>query len=135
MLKTLLQHGASVHENIVGKSMTKAFLSRDSYDPQVLLRYFRLLLSESYTDLDACNNQGRCAFTNAIRSGKAATASIYFLAREGVQLSRILADGKNVLHLSASIAMDSTPIKRIYESHGITEVNRLMGLGTTSLCN
>ena len=105
--------------------MTTAFLSRDTYDPQFLLRYFRLLLEESYTDFDACDDQGRCAPANAIRGGEAATTSIDFLAREGVQITRILTDWKNVLHLSASIAMEMKPIKHFYESHGITEVNRL----------
>ncbi|KAF2796340.1 ankyrin [Melanomma pulvis-pyrius CBS 109.77] len=133
MVKLLSQYGASVHENIAGKSMTTAFLSRDSYDPQVVLRYFRLLLEENYTDFDACDDQGRCALANAIRGGEAATSSIDFLAREGVQLSRILADGKNVLHLSASIAMDMKPIKHFYERHGIIEVNRLDQWGWTPL--
>lgn len=64
---------------------------------------------------------------------EAATTSIDFLAREGVRLTRILADGKNVLHLSASIAMDIKPIKHFYESHEVIEVNQLDQCGWTPL--
>jgi hypothetical protein len=135
MLQLLVQYGASVHEIMAGKTMTTLSYTRESYDPETTVRYFQLLLAESYVDFNVFDNDlGQCsALWNAIRSREYSVPAIDLLAQTGVQLNKVFQNGRNVLHMAAEMGFDAEALMHLYSNHGVTEVNRQDQWGWTPL--
>lgn len=72
-----------MHKVMAEKTVTTLRYYRESYTTETTIRYFQLLLSESYVDFDVVDDQnGQCsALWNAIRSCEAAAKAIDMLAQ------------------------------------------------------
>jgi hypothetical protein len=135
MLQLLVQYEASVHEVMADKTMTTLSYTRESYDPETIVRYFQLLLAESYVDFNLFDNDmGQCsALWNAIRSCEFSASAIDILAQNGVQLNKVFPNGRNALHMAAEMGFDAEALMHLYSNHGIKELNRQDQWGWTPL--
>jgi len=135
MLQLLVEYGASVHEVMADKTMTTLSYTRESYDPETTVRYFQLLLAESYVDFNLFDNDmgQRSALWNAIRSREASASSIDILAQAGLQLNKVFPNGRNALHMAAEMGFDAEALMHLYSNHGVTELNRQDQWGWTPL--
>lgn len=133
MLELLVKHGASVHELNGGKTITALNLTNEDYEPDILIRFFNLLLGQNYIDFDVLDFQKPSALLNAIRSGQNALQAIDTLSAAGVDLKRVAPDGRSALHLAAEMSMDEAPLKHLQQKYGLEEVNRKDQWGWTPL--
>lgn len=129
----LTQYHASVHELAGEKTMTMMKIIGENYEPETTIRFFRILEEEKYADFDLQDKNGWSAVLIALGSHDVATRAIDMLASMGVPIGRIYEDGKTALHHAASYSSKVDTLKHLYETYGLTEVNRQDQYGWTPL--
>lgn len=136
ILRLLVQHGASVHEVVHGKTLAMLNIrqSDKSIEPKTL-EFFRLLLSECYADFNTVDNQG-CwsALLTAVRSENYALEALKFLFKVGANLTRIMGDGRTILHLAAELSADINIMEYLFSICNMDDlINRQDRWGCTAL--
>ncbi|KAF2494395.1 ankyrin [Lophium mytilinum] len=133
IIRVLVQHNASVHEVIDGKTLTMLYIAPERYPHGTTTDFFGILISESYVDFDYADERGMSALFNAVGSGECGAAALRVLSQVGVQMERILPDGRTLLHLAAELADSAKILQHVYETYGVQEVNRQDKYGWTPL--
>jgi hypothetical protein len=135
ILQLLVQYRASVHEVMTTKTLTTLQYTREDYSTDTIVRFFQLLISESYIDFEVVDEDMArySAVWNAVKSREAAELALDILAQAGVQFGRIYSDGRTSLHIAAEMAYTVRPLIHLYSQYGVTELNRQDRWGWTPL--
>ncbi|KAJ6101900.1 hypothetical protein N7486_004327 [Penicillium sp. IBT 16267x] len=131
-LQLLVQHGASVHEAVGEKTLSMLNINHASGNEQTL-EFFRLLISENYTYWETVHEAGWSALLTAIRTRGSSSQALQLLARAGVNIGRILSDGRSPLHLAAELADDVSVLEHLYAAACSEDLNRQDMWGWTPL--
>ena len=98
--RLLIKHGASASETARGRNLAGLNVEKDG-QPSKTLEFLRILAIEDPMQLDAVSGS-RCwsALHNALRCRAEAVEALALLHASGVNLSRIMDDGRTALHLA-----------------------------------
>ncbi|KAI1357310.1 ankyrin repeat-containing domain protein [Xylaria arbuscula] len=135
-LRLLAKHGASVHEVARGKTMGMLDITRRYKRlplPDYTVDYINLLRSENYVDFDACDEGGWSAIAGALRSPSHGLSALKSLVASGVDISRILDDGRSYLALAAELSRDVEVLRYVYDNGCGSHLNRQDKWGWTAL--
>ncbi|KAI0377677.1 ankyrin repeat-containing domain protein [Hypomontagnella monticulosa] len=131
ILRLLIDHNASVHEIVHGRSLTTLNLISNTR-PQTL-EFFRLLSDEFYDDFDACHRTCYSAASNALRSGASALDCLKALKKSELDFSRLFPDGKSLIHLAAEYSCNADVLDYICANCPRDYINLRDSFGWTAL--
>ncbi|KAI0465779.1 ankyrin repeat-containing domain protein [Xylaria cf. heliscus] len=135
-VRTLASYNASIHEVVHGKTlgMLSVFSHyRNSATDDHTLDYIHFLRSEHYVDFDTVDRQGWSTLGLALQSPTQGLKAIQVLQGLGVNLSRILDDGRSYLCIALEATKDITILQHIYENGCAPHLNRQDQWGWTPL--
>ncbi|KAK5636749.1 hypothetical protein RRF57_012461 [Xylaria bambusicola] len=127
-------HGASVHEVARGKTMGMLDVSGQRLSlHDYTLDYIDLLRSENYVDFDTCDEEGWSALVSALRSSAHGLSALKSLVASGVDIPRILDDGRTYLALAAELSRDVEVLRYVYDNGCASYLNLQDKWGWTAL--
>lgn len=132
VLRLLVKHGASIHEVVREKTLSMLNINHASGDEQIL-DFFRILLSEGYTYWETADRFGWSAALTALRTRGHALHALEFLTKNGVDMSRIMNDGKSPLHVSAEVVDDVKALEYLWNIGCSADINKQDKWGWTPL--
>ncbi|KAK3361617.1 ankyrin repeat-containing domain protein [Lasiosphaeria ovina] len=135
VVRLLVNHNASVHEVVCGKSLTMLTIIYPTTRPRTL-ELFHLLQNELYNDFESGDLNLYSAFANALSSGESSVDCLKFLKAAGADFSRLSTDEsgqKCLLHLAANYSTEAGPIDYVFSSCDGSYVNRQDSCGWTPL--
>ena len=99
--RLLIKHGAFLHESVRGRHIASLNIVRDDR-PSKALEYLGLLAAEDVLRSDVVSGH-ECwpGLQNALRSGSDAVDALKLLHSSGVDLSKVMDDGRTALHVAA----------------------------------
>ena len=97
------------------------------------LEYINLLRSENYVDFDVCDEEEWSALSSAFRSPSYGLNAVRSLVASGVDISRILDDGRTYLALAAELSRDVEVLQYVYHNGCASHLNRQDKWGWTAL--
>ncbi|KAI1328048.1 ankyrin repeat-containing domain protein [Xylariaceae sp. FL0255] len=133
-LRLLVLHGASVHEVVYGKTLGMLKLTRGlntTFD--YTLDFIHLLQSENYIDFDIVDKCGSSNLEVALRSPKHALEAVQTIAGLGVDLSRIINDGRSYLSIACELVRDVRVLEYLFANGCAIHINRQDQWGWTPL--
>jgi hypothetical protein len=132
-LQLLVKHGGSVHEVVYNRPLATCLIARNDREPRIL-DFFRLLLSENYYDFGAVvGSKSFSAVQNAIRARGQAYPALKMLTAAGVDVSKLMDDGRSPLHVAAEVAYDVKALEYLCANGSLGDINRQDKWGWTSL--
>jgi hypothetical protein len=131
--RLLVKEGASLHETVRGRHIAGLNISKTSGVCNVL-EFLRLLAAKDVLQYDVvCGYGCWSALQNALRARSNTVDALELLNSAGVDLSKIMDDGRTALHLAAELCVDSEPLEYLY-SHGCQRfINKQDQWGWTAL--
>ena len=103
-LRLLIKHGAEVHETVNGRNLASLNIERDGL-PSKTLDFLRLLAAEDALQLDVMSGcDGWPALHTALVCDSTAVDALKVLSSSGIQLSKVMDNGKSALHVSARLS-------------------------------
>lgn len=132
IIRLLVDHYASVHDEIHGNSVTTLNLVWQHNEHRTL-EFFYLLQDQCYVDFGAERDGVWSACINALRSTDTSLKCLQFLKARGVDFSKISADGRSLLHFGAEFAHKQEVIEYLCEVCPPHYINRQDDLGWTPL--
>ena len=137
--KLLVEHGASVHEEVYDRTLSTLNLRYAGpgidigYIEPKTVDFFRILHSQCYFDFDRTSQGIWCASLAAIRSTTDSVEALQFLARVGADLTRISERGATTLHWAAEMACDVQTLEYLCSTPAIEHLDRQDLYGWTPL--
>ncbi|KAI0445939.1 ankyrin repeat-containing domain protein [Xylaria telfairii] len=135
-LRLLVVHNASIHEVVHGKTigMLSVFSRyRNAATDDHTLDYINFLRSEDYVDFDTIDRQGWSALGLALQSPSQGLRAIHTLEGLGVNISRILDDGRSYLSIALEATNDISILHHLYDNGCALHLNRQDKWGWTPL--
>lgn len=131
--RLLVEHGASLHETVRGRHVANLNIVRNDQPPKTL-EYLRLLAAKDYLQLDTViGHECWSALQNALRSRSDAVDALKTLSSAGVDLFKVVDDGRTALHLAAQWCLDSEPLDYLYSVGCRNLINKQDRWGWTAL--
>jgi Ankyrin repeats (3 copies) len=110
-LDALVNHDASVHETVNDRPLSTFNIVRKAH-PNRALAFFRLLIKQSYVEFDVINGiQCWSAALTALKAGADAVDALRLLKTAGVDLTVVMKDGRNLLHMAAEFSTHETVLE------------------------
>ncbi|KAI8945685.1 ankyrin repeat-containing domain protein [Xylaria longipes] len=135
-LRLLALHNASIHEVVHGKTlgMLSVFSQyRNAVADDHTLDYINFLRSEDYVDFDTVDRQGWSTLGLALQSPTQGPRAIQILKGLGVNISRILDDGRSYLSIALEATKDIGILQYLYDNGCAPHLNRQDRWGWTPL--
>ena len=131
--RLLVERGASLHETVRGRHVANLNIIRNDQPPKTL-EYLRLLAAEQYLHIETATGQEFwSALQNALRSRSDAVDALKILVSTGVDLCKIMDDGRTALHFAAQWCLNSEPLEYLYSVGSQNLVNKQDCWGWTPL--
>ncbi|TRX91560.1 hypothetical protein FHL15_007565 [Xylaria flabelliformis] len=135
-LRLLVLHNASIHEVVHGKTlgMLSVFSRyRSTAMNDHTINYINFLRSEDYVDFDTTDRQGWSTLGLALQSPSQGLRAIQILKGLGVNISRILDDGRSYLSIAIEATKDISILQYLYDNGCAQHLNRQDKWGWTPL--
>ncbi|KAI1736088.1 ankyrin repeat-containing domain protein [Xylaria scruposa] len=135
-LRLLVLHNASIHEVVHGKTlgMLSVFSRyRSTAMNDHTINYINFLRSEDYVDFDTIDRQGWSTLGLALQSPSQGLRAIQILNGLGVNISRILDDGRSYLSIALEATKDISILQYLYDNGCAQHLNRQDKWGWTPL--
>ncbi|OCK95014.1 ankyrin [Cenococcum geophilum 1.58] len=132
-LRLLIRYGASTNEIVRGRSLAGLNIARHDESSEVL-PFLRLLAVEDSIDHNStADDPSWPVVKNAVKSGTDAVDALKLLQACGVSITRVLADGRTVLHLAAHHCQDDETLSYLLATGCAADINRQDQWGWTPL--
>ncbi|KAI1770949.1 ankyrin repeat-containing domain protein [Hypoxylon cercidicola] len=132
--RLLVNHGASVHEIVRGKTMgTLNVIGRNlkGFSPT---DYIKLLHSEGFVDFGNCDSKGYSTLVFEMQCYRTSLETIRYITKRGlVDFSRIMDNGRSYLHFAAELSSDVRLLQHLYVNGCKNYLNRQDQWGWTPL--
>ena len=131
--RLLAEHGASLDETVRGRNVANLNVVRND-QPIKTLEYLRLLAAQDCLQFDAAiGDECWSALRNALCSRSDAVDALKILSSTGVDLPKVMDDGRTTLHLAAQWCLDSKPLEYLYSVGCRNLINKQDRWGWTAL--
>lgn len=133
VLRLLIRYGSSTHEIVRGRSLAGLNVARHDTSSKVL-PFLRILAVENALDYDSITDDPTWSvIKNAVKSGTDTVDTLKLLRACGVNITRVLADGRTVLHLTAHHCQEDDALSYLLETGCATDIDRQDQWGWTPL--
>jgi len=133
VLQLLVDYGASIHETIQSRPLGTFHVVRRNHGAKAL-QFLRLLIDQNYLDFGVVHGpQCWSALQTALRSEDQAVNGLKLLHSLGVDLMKVLEDGRSSLHLAAEWSSRSEVLEYLCQVECLDHINRQDKWGWTPL--
>ena len=133
VFRLLVQYRACTHETVRGRHIAGLNIVREDRPPKTLA-YLGILAAEDVLRMDViAGHQCWSALQNALRSGSDAVDALSLLYSAGVNLSKVMDDGRTSLHLAAEWCANDKPLEYLCSIGCKEHINKQDRWGWTPL--